>query len=283
MKNANPVSRCAAQILAALVALAGCRQGGYEAANSASIPASPVPAGTSETSPVARYTYEIVKAWPHDREAFTQGLVFHDGNLIESTGLNGQSTLREVQLETGKVLKQVTVPPAYFAEGVAVVGREVYQLTWQHRKGFVYDVDTFQLRKEFLYKGEGWGLATDGESLLLSDGTNQIQFIDPVTFSVSRTLSVTMERRAIDRLNELEFIHGEIFANVWQTDEVIRIDPLTGHVRGVIDFSGLLAPQDRSSGTDVLNGIAYDAKNDRLFVTGKRWPWVFEVRVKRKP
>jgi glutamine cyclotransferase len=180
------------------------------------------------------------------------------------------------------VLKQVTVPPAYFAEGVAVVGEEVFQLTWQNRKGFVYDVDTFQLKKEFAYEGEGWGLATDGKSLILSDGTSQIRFIDPVTFSVTRIITVTMEGRPIAQLNELEYIRGEIFANVWQTDDVIRIDPASGNVRGVIDFSGLLAPQDRAPDTDVLNGIAYDAKNDRLFVTGKRWPRVFEVRLKLK-
>ena len=269
-------------VLATVLALASCRRGGSETANVASIPASPVSDGTSATSPVARYTYEVVKAWPHDREAFTQGLVFRDGNFIESTGLNGRSTLREVQLESGRVLKQVTVPPEYFAEGVAVIGGDLFQLTWQNRKGFIYDVDTFQLRKEFTYEGEGWGLTTDGKSLILSDGTSQIRFIDPVTFSVTRTISVTMDGKPVDRLNELEYIRGQIFANVWQTDDVIRIDPATGIVRGVIDFSGLLAPQDRAPDTDVLNGIAYDAKNDRLFVSGKRWPRVFEVRVKVK-
>jgi glutaminyl-peptide cyclotransferase len=282
LKNANPVSRRGALILAAVLAVAGCRQAGSETAHVASIPDSPASAGTSATSPMARYTYEVVKTWPHDREAFTQGLVFREGNLIESTGLNARSTLREVQLETGKVLKQVTVPPAYFAEGVAVIDEEAFQLTWQNRKGFVYDVDTFQLRKEFTYEGEGWGLATDGKALILSDGTSQIRFIDPVTFSVTRAITVRLEGKPVDRLNELEYIRGEIFANVWQTDDVIRIDPATGTVRGVINFSGLLAPQDRAPETDVLNGIAYDARDDRLFVTGKRWPRVFEVRLKVK-
>jgi glutamine cyclotransferase len=144
-------------------------------------------------------------------------------------------------------------------------------------------VDTFQAQKEFAYEGEGWGLATDGQSLVLSDGTARIRFLDPATFAVKRTLEVTLDGKPLPRLNELEFIHGEIFANVWETNDVVRIDPATGLVRGVIDFSGLLSPQDRRPDTDVLNGIAYDAKGDRLFITGKRWPWVFEVRVKTRP
>jgi glutamine cyclotransferase len=232
---------------------------------------------------VARYTYEVIRSWPHDRAAFTQGLVFRGGSFIESTGLNGQSTLREVELESGRVLKQVALAPAYFAEGVAVLGGQAFQLTWQNRKGFVYDVDTFRLQREFAYEGEGWGLTTDGSALILSDGTNRIRFLDSVGFAVRRTISVTLEGKEVRGLNELEFIKGEIFANVWQTDDVVRIDPATGNVRGVIDFSGLLAPQDRRPDTDVLNGIAYDAKNDRLFVTGKRWPRLFEVRLKVRP
>src|SRR5688572_18319056 len=211
---------------------------------------------------VARYTYEVVKRWPHDRGAFTQGLVFREGSLLESTGLNGQSSLREVNLETGRVLKRVMLPQVYFAEGLAVVGAQVFQVTWQNRKGFVYDVDTFQAQKEFTYDGEGWGLASDGQRLMLSDGTSRIRFLDAATFEVKRTLEVTREGRPIDRLNELEYIQGEIFANVWQTDDVVRIDPATGIVHGVIDFSGLLPPQERGPDTDVLNGIAYDAKGD---------------------
>ena len=243
----------------------------------------PVAANVSTPPAVARYTYEVVKRWPHDRGAYTQGLVFREGSLLESTGLNGQSRLREVNLETGRVLKQVTLAPVYFAEGLAVVGSELFQLTWQNRKAFVYDVDTFQARKEFAYEGEGWGLTTDGTALILSDGTARLRFLDPATFAVKRTLAVTRDGKPLERLNELEFIHGEIFANVWQTDEVVRIDPATGVVRGVVDFSGLLAPQDRRPETDVLNGIAYDTKSDRLFITGKNWPWVFEVRLKARP
>jgi glutamine cyclotransferase len=261
--------------------LTGCDQARSEKA--ASIPPSPAFASAAAPTVVARYTYEIVKRWPHDREAFTQGLVFHEGGLLESTGLNGRSSLRSVSLESGRILKQVNLPQIYFAEGLAVMGGQAFQLTWQNQKGFVYDVDTFQAQKEFAYEGEGWGLATDGQSLVLSDGTARIRFLDPATFAVKRTLEVTLDGKPLPRLNELEVIHGEIFANVWETNDVVRIDPATGFVRGVIDFSGLLSPQDRRPDTDVLNGIAYDAKGDRLFITGKRWPWVFEVRVKTRP
>lgn len=232
---------------------------------------------------MAHYSYEVVKAWPHDREAFTQGLVFRDGSLLESTGLNGQSTLREVELKSGRVLKQVALAPVYFAEGIAVIGAQIFQVTWQNRIGFVYDADTFRRQNEFSFEGEGWGLTTDGRTLILSDGTDRIRFLDPATFALVRTIRVSREGRPVDRLNELEYIHGEIFANVWQTDDVVRIDPATGNVRGVIDFSGLLAATDRRPDTDVFNGIAYDAKGDRLFVTGKRWPRLFEVKLKAKP
>jgi glutaminyl-peptide cyclotransferase len=284
LKNANPVSHYAALLLTSTLTLVGCGKADPENRTrvSFSVPPSPAAVAASSSGAVMRYSYVVVKTWPHDRAAFTQGLVFHAGSMIESTGLNGHSTLREVQLETGRVLKQIALAPAYFAEGVAVVGSHAIQLTWQNRKAFVYDVDTFQLQKEFAYEGEGWGLTTDGNSLILSDGTNRIRFIDPATFSVSRTINVTVDKNPRDRLNELEFIHGEIFANVWQTDEIVRIDPVSGNVRGVIDFSGLLPPQNRTPDADVLNGIAYDPKSDRLFVTGKRWPLLFEVRLKAK-
>ena len=283
MKNANPVSRYGTFVLAATLVFAGCGKAATDkrAATGASVPPLPAPVATGSHGSIARYSYSVVNSFPHDRAAFTQGLVFRDGSLIESTGLNGQSTLREVQLESGRVLKQVALAREYFAEGLAVIGSQAIQLTWQNRKGFVYDVDTFQLQKEFAYEGEGWGLATDGRMLFLSDGTSRIRIIDPTTFSVVRSITVTLAGQPRDHLNELEFINGEILANVWQTDEVVRIDPSSGEVRGVIDFSGLLPPQYRSA-ENVLNGIAYDAKNDRLFVTGKRWPTVFEVRLKEK-
>jgi len=230
---------------------------------------------------VWRYSYAVVNTFPHDGKAYTQGLVFLDGNLLESTGLNGQSTLREVELASGRVRRQVTVPDAYFAEGLAVLGGKAYQLTWQAHKGFVYDEATFHLENEFTYAGEGWGLATDGHSLILSDGTPQIRFLDPVTFNVERAIQVTVRGRPLSQLNELEYIQGEIFANVWQTDYVVRINPDTGVVTGVIDLAGLLPAADRNPSPDaVLNGIAYDAASDRLFVTGKFWPKLFEVRLK---
>jgi glutamine cyclotransferase len=232
---------------------------------------------------VWRYSYEIVNTFPHDTTAFTQGLVFLDGKLIESTGLNGHSTLREVDLLSGRVLRQVPVPDRYFAEGLAVLGGKAYQLTWKARKGFVYDEATFRLEHEFTYTGEGWGLATDGHWLILSDGTAQIRFLDPATFKVQRTIQVAFGGRPVDQLNELEYIQGEILANVWRTDYVVRIDPSNGAVTGVINFARLLPPADHNTNTDVLNGIAYDSAADRLFVTGKCWPKLFQVRLKRVP
>lgn len=277
MKNANLLSCSAAGLLALLLGLAACAKSSPTRAPS--VPQSPPAANAA---PV-RYTYEVVASWPHDRRAFTQGLVFRNGELLESTGLNGQSSLREVEIATGRVTKQIEVARQYFAEGLAVIGDRAYQLTWQNGRGFVYDADTFRLLQDFSYEGEGWGLTTDGRELILSDGTSRIRFIDPATFRVLRTIDVTREGKPVVRLNELEWINGEIFSNVWQTDEIVRIDPATGQVRGTIDFSGLLAPQDRSPDTDVLNGIAYDAANDRLFITGKRWSKIYEVRLKIRP
>lgn len=228
------------------------------------------------------YTYEVVNTWPHDPQAFTQGLVYHDGQILESTGLNGQSTLRRVDLVTGVVRTQVAVPAQYFAEGLAILNDRAYQLTWQDHKAFVYDLKTLRLEREFSYPGEGWGLTTDGQYLILSDGTSHIRFLDPQTFTIKRTLNITDRTWPVDRLNELEYIKGEIFANIWGADYVVRIDPSTGTVTGIIDFTGLLPVQDRTRDTDVLNGIAYDPRGDRLFVTGKRWPKLFEVRLRRK-
>jgi glutamine cyclotransferase len=222
----------------------------------------------------------VIRVFPHATDAFTQGLLFWNGSLLESTGLNGQSRLREVDWQTGRVLKEVEVPPQYFAEGLTVIGDKAYQLTWQSHQGFIYDAATFQRLGEFAYDGEGWGLTTDGTLLIMSDGTNRIRFLDPKTFAVVRTLAVTEKGAPVDQLNELEFIRGEIFANVWQTDRIVRVDAATGEVRGEIDCSGLLAPEDRTRETDVLNGIAYDPQSDRLLVTGKRWPKLFEVRLR---
>lgn len=259
------------------LALAGCSRPAAGVAES--VP--PLPAAGAEAAPqIVRYTYEVVATLPHDPGAFTQGLVFRDGTWFESTGLNGRSSLRAVDAPTGRILRQVTVPAQYFAEGLAIIGSKAFQLTWQHHKGFVYDADTFRLESEFKYDGEGWGLATDGTSLILSDGTNRIRFLDPATFAVTRSITVTADDKPVAKLNELEYIKGEIFANVWETDEIVRIDPATGRVRGSINFSGLLAPQDRGPEANVLNGIAYDAATDRLWVTGKCWPKIFQVRLK---
>jgi len=265
-------SRRAPLLMMAALALAACSRG--EQGDAGDVPASPAGGGP------ARYSFEVVHAWPHDPGAFTQGLVFQNGELLESTGLNGRSSLREVNLETGRVMRQDTVPSAYFAEGLAVIGDKAYQLTWKGQTGFIYDVPSFDLRGTFPYEGEGWGLTTDGKLLVMSDGTSGIRFIDPETFKVVRSIEVTLSGKPVVRLNELEWIKGEIFANVWQTDTVVRIDPATGVVRGVIDFAFLL-PLDQRAGADVLNGIAYDPAHDRLFVTGKLWPKLFEVRLKQ--
>lgn len=257
-----------------LLGLAGCDKG---------VPSNSPPAPTNSVAAIATpfYTYEIVHTYPHDRGGFTQGLLFLNGALYESTGLNGRSSLRKVDLATGTVLKQQDVPSEFFAEGLAALNGKLYQLTWQNQKGFIYDLESFEQQGTFTYTGEGWGLTTDGKSLIMSDGTAQIRFLDPTNFQVKRTITVTDQGKPIDRLNELEWVKGEIFANIWITPFVVRIDPATGKVLGVIDFSGLLSPAERQ-GTDVLNGIAYDAAGDRLFVTGKLWPKLFEVRLKPK-
>jgi len=227
-------------------------------------------------SPVGHY--RVVKVYPHDPGAFTQGLIYLDGHLYESTGLNGRSSLRMADLATGKVLQQQVVPSQYFAEGMTNFGGKLYQLTWQNGKAFVYDQFTFKLLREHTYTGEGWGLTNDGKRLILSDGTAQLRFLDPQTFAVTSTITVTDQGRPVDRLNELEYVRGEILANVWQTELIARISPVTGKVLGWIDLTGILPPAD-AHGVDVLNGIAYDAKQDRLFVTGKLWPKIFEIKI----
>jgi glutaminyl-peptide cyclotransferase len=239
------------------------------------------PARFTNGAPV--HTYEVINAWPHDPGAFTQGLLFHDGALFESTGLYGESSLRKVELETGKVLQQTDLSDEYFAEGLALWSDTLVQLTWQNNVGFVYDLETLEKQREWPLKGEGWGLTSDGQSLIMSDGTNQIHFLDPTTFATRRTIRVFERGLPILGLNELEYVKGEIYANRYGTDYILRIDPANGRVRGAIDFTGLLQQQDQPvpvlDPLDVLNGIAYDAATDRLFVTGKRWPALFEVRI----
>lgn len=227
-------------------------------------------------------SYTLVKAWPHDRGAFTEGLVFWDGMLIESTGISGHSTLRKVDLETGLVRQEVKLPEQYFGEGIAVLGGRIFQLTWLSHRGFIYDLKSMNLQGEFSFDGEGWGLTTDSQSLIMTDGTNRIRFLDPSTFKVTRTIDVFAHGRPVERLNELEYVKGELYANVWQTEFVLRIDPATGRILSAIDFVGILPPADHAQDTDVMNGIAYDARDDRLFVTGKYWPKLFEVKVNAK-
>jgi glutamine cyclotransferase len=237
---------------------------------------------TPRKDPVPIYGYEVVHAWPHDPGAYTQGLVFYDGKLLESTGQVGHSSLRRVEIETGKLLQKVDVDAPYFAEGITLLKGKIYQLTWQHQVGFIYDAWTFEKIGEFHYQGEGWGLANDGQSLILSDGSNHIRFLDPDNFEVRKTIAVVDSGAPVNELNELEYVQGEIYANIWHADRIARIDPRTGAVVGWIELTGLLARGEVSDEEAVLNGIAYDETNGRLFVTGKLWPKLFEIRLRRK-
>lgn len=230
------------------------------------------------------YDYRVVNIYPHDSGAFTQGLVYIDDALYEGTGLYGRSSLRKIELESGRVLQQHDLDAAYFGEGIAVIDDKIFQLTWQNGVGFVYDRETFAELDRFEYATEGWGLTYDGEHLIMSDGTPTIYFLGPETLQTMRTITVTVDGQGLPRLNELEYIDGKIFANVWQTDVIVRIDPETGVVDGLADLSGLLAQAPPFEGTiDVLNGIAYDAERDRLFVTGKLWPYLFEIELQPRP
>ena len=238
---------------------------------------------TAATAPVPVHSFKVVRSYPHDRQAFTQGLEFVDGVLYESTGLNGRSGIRKVNLATGEVQQVQPLDPAYFGEGITVWKNRIVQLTWQSGLGFVYDRQTFQQQRTFRYTGEGWGLTHDGTRLIMSDGseTGTLRLIDPETLRQVGTLIVKDGGRPVPRLNELEYVKGEIFANVWQSERVAVISPSTGHVTSWIDLHGLLDPREKA-GIDVLNGIAYDAKGDRLFVTGKLWPRIFEIQVVRR-
>lgn len=236
------------------------------------------PAGTQRLNTAPVFRYEVVRTYPHDPKAFTQGLTFADGFLYEGTGQKGESSLRRVKLENGEVVQMKTLEAQYFGEGITLVGDAIVQLTWQAGVGFVYDRKSFERQRTFTYPGEGWGLTYDGTRLIMSDGTDALRFLDPKTFKEVGRLRVKDGTRPVEQLNELEFVKGEIFANVWGTDRIARISPTSGQVTGWIDLRGLLGPQERA-GVDVLNGIAYDAAADRLFVTGKWWPKLFEIRV----
>jgi len=232
------------------------------------------------TAPV--YTFHIIKSYPHDPEAYTQGLIFRDGFLYESTGRNGRSSLRKVKLETGEVVQQLRLDSQYFAEGLASWRGRLIQLTWQSNIAFVYDAATFSVENTLSYSGEGWGLTEAGTRLIMSDGSDTLRLLDPATFRERGRLSVRDGRAAVHNLNELEFVNGEVYANIWHTDRIARISPDSGRVVGWIDLSGLLPRVYQLEAEAVLNGIAYDAAGDRLFVTGKLWPKLFEIKVTRE-
>lgn len=242
-------------------------------------PVPPIQARRAASAPVS--PYRVVGVFPHDAEAFTQGLVYLDGFLYEGTGLNGRSSIRKVRLENGEVLQIQRLDPQYFGEGIAIVGNSLFELTWQSEIGFIYDRASFQRTGTFTYKGEGWGLTYDGKRLIMSDGSAYLRFLDPATRKEVSRVQVRDGGTPVERLNELEYVKGEVLANVWQTSRIARISPSTGRVLGWIDLSGLLTPREARIVEDaggVLNGIAYDAQRDRLFVTGKLWPKLFEIK-----
>ena len=247
-----------------------------------------IPGFASQPQPASglpTFGYQVVRSYPHDPDAFTQGLQYLDGFLYEGTGLHGRSSIRKVKLETGEVLQKRDVPPEFFGEGITVFNNDLIELTWQSRIAFVYDKATFEPKKRFSYPGEGWGLTSDDTSLIMSDGTSELRILDPSTFVEKRRVKVTAGSAPLRQLNELEFMKGEVLANVWLTDSVARIAPDTGRVTGMIDLRGLLSSVERArvdAQGGVLNGIAYDAAHDRLFVTGKLWPKLFEIKLVKR-
>ena len=242
-------------------------------------------ANSAASDKVPQYTYQIVKAYPHDGNAFTQGLEYHDGFFYEGTGGRGtddfHSSLRKVEPATGKVLQKIDLPAQYFGEGITIFGDKIYEITWQEKTAFVYNLSDFKQIKTFTYAGEGWGITHDDTNLIMSDGTHVIRFLDPETFNLVRTITVLDEKgKPVLNLNELEYIKGEIWANIWETGDIVRIDPNSGKLLGRINFDKLVDDeQDKGKDVDVLNGIAYDAADDRIFITGKKWKTLFEIKV----
>lgn len=239
----------------------------------------PLRAGAS--APVAGY--RVLRAYPHDREAYTQGLEFADGRLFESTGLHGRSSIREVDLPSGRVVRRRSVSQEHFGEGITIWKANLIELTWRSQVALVYDRASFEPRGSFAYTGEGWGLTHDATSLIMSDGTATLRFLDPVTFKERRRVTVTDGGQPVAALNELEYVKGQVFANIWTTDRIARIDPVTGRVLGWVDLAGLMPPSERLNGDAVLNGIAHDVRGDHLYVTGKLWPRLFEIAVVPRP
>jgi glutamine cyclotransferase len=247
-----------------------------------------IPSVYSENKNIPTYTYKIVNTYPHSRKAYTQGLVFEDGALYEGTGLYGHSSIRKIDLKTGKILRIHRLPKNIFGEGITIYKNRIIQLTWKAKKGFVYNKDTFKLKQKFRYSCKGWGITHDGKNLIMSDGTSSLYFSDPKTFKETRRIKVYNNKEPVKKLNELEYIKGEVYANIWKKDLIAKISPKTGEVTGWIDLKGLLPTQNFNKRDSVLNGIAYDKKNDRLFVTGKLWPKLFEIKLipitkQRKP
>lgn len=226
-----------------------------------------------------KYTYRVIKTFPHDPDAYTQGLFYKDGFLYEGTGQNGSSTVRKVELETGKVLQSINIERKHFGEGIALFNDKIYELTWTSDIGFVYDFTTFKQERTFSYNTQGWGLTTNGKDLIMSDGSNTIYYMEPDNFTETKRIEVFDNKGPVDMLNELELIKGDLYANVYQTDLIVIINPETGMVKGVIDFKGLLKDSDRTDHVDVLNGIAWDETGNRFFVTGKLWPKLFQVEI----
>ena len=259
------------RMLLALMVLVACTA---ESASKA-----PEPQAPAVQPPDRLYGYEVVNTYPHDPGAFTQGLFWLDGRLYESTGQVGNSGIRRVRLETGQVEQKRDLPEPYFGEGIVNWNDRILELTWQHQKGFQYDLKTFEPKGEWAYTGEGWGLTQDGRRIIMSDGTNELRFLDPNTLKETGRVKVTFMGQPIGNLNELEYVKGEVWANVWQTDVIVRIDPATGFVVGRILLTDLLKAADRTGSEDVLNGIAYDAAADRIFVTGKKWPKLYEIKL----
>jgi glutaminyl-peptide cyclotransferase len=240
-------------------------------------------------SDVPLYTYEIVNTFKHDQKAFTEGLFFHNGFLYESTGEEGESNLRKVELETGKVVQQHDISRDMFGEGTTLLNGKIYQLTWKDGICFVYDAETFKLLKELRYLGDGWGLTNDGKNLYMTDSTHVIRVLDPETMQTIRTIVVFDEKgKPLYKVNELEFIKGELWSNVWHSEEIgkpnhiARIDPNSGKLLGWINLDGISPDDVARDSENTLNGIAYDADADRIFVTGKRWKKLFEIKVKPK-
>lgn len=253
---------------------------GKEGADPAAQAAAGDSSATSARTPT--YTYEVVNVYPHDPDAFTQGLQWHDGRLFESTGQVGSSDIREVELATGRVIRTQPLEAPHFGEGMVILGSQLYQITWTSGKAFSYDPATFRRTGTFSYDGEGWGLTTDGAALVMSNGSSVIIWRDPKTFAGTKSITVTDHGTPVSQLNELEWVKGEIWANVWQSEQIARIDPATGNVLGWIDLAGILPALDRTGKEDVLNGIAYDAEKDRVFVTGKLWPKLYEIRIRQR-